>query len=114
MKDLIERLQTATGPDRELDAEIGTLVGFVPKEKKHYRRGRYPLQLLRVEKLWPAYTASIDAAITLVPEHCSFAVRFNVRSEAMVYGQGAGENADAPTPALALCIAALKARTPHP
>lgn len=62
----------------------------------------------------PAYTTSIDAALTLVPEGWSFAVEgFPVR--ACVYDPAAmaGDStvtATAVTPALAIVLAALKAR----
>ena len=32
MKDLIERLETATGPDRELDIAIAATIGVSPPE----------------------------------------------------------------------------------
>jgi len=63
------------------------------------------------------YTASIDAALTLVPEGCGWEI-YNTTCDqpkvwAKVYGwPGCDEaaRANATTPALALCIAALRAR----
>lgn len=67
MKDLIERLEKATGPSRELDGalfEIATgkspYFNTVP-----YRAGGAPQRKMMSV---PAYTESIDAALTLVPE----------------------------------------------
>ena len=53
--ELIERLEKATGPDRELDHAILCMID--PRVK-----GTCPMHYD------PHYTASIDAALTLVPE----------------------------------------------
>ena len=63
MKELIERLEDATGPDRELDAEIARLVTgrgvtVAPLSGPRYDGDGEPV---------PAYTASLDAALTLMP-----------------------------------------------
>ena len=63
--DLIARLEAATGPDRELDAAIALTVGL------DIGRGRAHSQDSRVS----AYTASIDAALTLVPKGWGVVVR---------------------------------------
>jgi hypothetical protein len=90
---LAERVKRATGPDRELDAAAFNAASDqvarwnrralqLPLEK---RRGRYDDGWVSVyagkglddpyaEDL-PRYTASIDAAMTLVPEGWSFEVR---------------------------------------
>lgn len=137
MKDLIERLENAMGPDREIDlathvaiypdGDIAKLMqfrrGFDHKEgmawdihhggsvcfEKWTADGRcpynggYPL---------PAYTASFDAALTLVPEGWIWDVASSGAAWIMppddLEGQlvvGGIEN-----PVIALCIAALKAR----
>jgi hypothetical protein len=98
---LAERVEKATGPDMKLDAEIFRDLGIVPDRGDvgypHYR-----------------YTASLDAAMTLVPD----------RYDAHLYCCGDGEASAivttrktvgqprlfAATPALALCAAALRAR----
>jgi hypothetical protein len=64
---LAARVEAAEGPDRELDAEIGAMFFVEPKRSNVYRRGRYPLQLLRVKEVFPPYTKSLDAAMTLIP-----------------------------------------------
>ncbi len=127
MSDLIalaERCEKATGPDRELDRLIvlalgadveriagsaadGSQDGFVD------RKGVLPKGF--------AYTASLDAAMTLVPEGWETAIylggeRANVQMETQAmrdswFDEGGGPiDGTAPTPALALCAAALRAR----
>lgn len=106
MDDLIARLEKATGPDRDLDHAIDTaLLG----EWTYYA---------------PEYTASIDAALTLVPNGYRWLVRKHDGSKTWAGGKGAksfanvyADEHESPmyeawtqTPALALCIAALKAR----
>lgn len=58
---LVERIEAATGPDRDFDKSIARTIGFF-----NGSRASYDLQL----NLIPKYTASIDAAMTLVPEGC--------------------------------------------
>ena len=104
LDELISRLDAATGPDGELDLAI----------KRVCSAPDSPFYVAR------HYTASIDAALTLVPdEWTAWKIRswgrkthFHVEltrfdettgSEEMKEGSG-------PTPALALCITALKAR----
>lgn len=106
---LIERLEKATGPDRELDVEIGTLIGEADHSGPAFHR---PF------REWAKYyTASIDAALLLVPERhtwvlgCGRVVQYMSQVTPMRpahHGASVGE-ADS-TPAIALCIAALKAR----
>ena len=107
MSDLIARLEAATGPDRELDRAIAKALGVMPL---YQMRGQ-------IGSSWPDFTDSIDAALTLVPEgwrwHSYYWPRKDepkimslVTSEPHV-GIAHGKAA---TPALAICIAALKAR----
>jgi len=73
MNDLIARLEAATGPDRELDAEIyRTAVGLGMYETIVHRFGdffvrNYPGPPEPEYRRLPRYTASLDAAMTLVP-----------------------------------------------
>jgi hypothetical protein len=59
---LIERVEKATGPDRELDAEVGALVlknGCIREtEGRRFQIQPHPRR----------YTASIDAAVSLVSD----------------------------------------------
>lgn len=57
MQDLIERLEKATGPDRQIDNAIEAAIDLPKPTNPDDLPG------------WPPYfTASIDAAITLVPK----------------------------------------------
>jgi hypothetical protein len=92
MKDLIAKLEAAAEGSIELDQAIGAALD-----------------------LWPidAYTRSLDDALTLVPEGWAWKTwAVNVEGE-MECGAAVNfeRKAHAPTPALALCIAALRARS---
>ena len=126
MKELIERLERATEGSRGLDARVG--IAANGKMLRHPN--------VRGSWIWPHYTTSIDAALTLVPEGWgakitipkgrSGAASVFDPSNGEEWGQNgllqdrAGNRPDliefsrtfkhAATPALALCIAALKAR----
>lgn len=112
MKHLIEKLAQADGPSRELDAEISRALAGGPADHWYQdHRGVYV-----TDNSAPCYTASIDAAMTLVPEGTEFIIeRYgsigvlseNKRASAWVFG---APRAFAATPALALCIAALSAQ----
>lgn len=91
---LIEALERAEGPSRELDRAIW-----------------YALQdeMTGDPSKSPAFTASIDAALTLVPEGFSWAVGSD--GGASVFGPGGHMfKGLAATPAIALVIAALRAK----
>ncbi len=123
MDDLIARLEAATGPDRELDVVIDmaqlNLRGdpATPVYYDGYDKGNWrdTVGLLRTS---PAYTASIDAALTLVPEgwtrdvdatapEMGIAVALHGPNEKRVVGDHENEP-------IATCIAALKARENKP
>ncbi len=98
---LIERLEKADGPDRcsrSIDGMIASAIGLT----------------MPIDSVIPAYTSSIDDALTLVPEgRMWMAGRAPARYWAQVSGprrsdEFLGENKI--EPAIALCIAALKAR----
>lgn len=117
MDDLIERLEKLDGPSREIDDEIAEWVGT-----SEPRMGGPNPDGTQWADDWHAplpYTRSVDAALTLVPDGW----RWNTGS------QNVGDEYDGPVsycwkpnpkvhvqtaravnPALALCIAALKAR----
>lgn len=107
MKDLIAKLESATEGSRELDALIWQALGNpVP------RRPDWPYHVPA-----PTWTTSIDAALSLVPEGWEWALEFNQNNDetAWVATCRMGDpmlfiEPEAATPALALCIAALKAR----
>jgi hypothetical protein len=97
-----DRVEQSDGPSRELDAEIFQALGIVPS------REHYPI--------YPAYafTASIDAALTLVPEGYGYGVadpKHGVAASGLIFNQtGLHIECRAATPALALCAAALRTR----
>jgi hypothetical protein len=95
---LAERCEQATKPDREIDRAIQDwwfpLIGGPSREHAAY----------------PAYdfTASLDAAMTLAPEGRTI---INIAEDGITTAIVCGTQGCAPTPALALCAAALKARS---
>ena len=130
MKDLITRLEEATEGSRELDAEIhcaitpGRIVhpkgerGYTQDDLLHEARNTRLAQaqfISRSRGPSPHYTTSIDAALTLVPEGCAWGCTFACGTSKPVASCGPWDTypvsiRNAATPALALCIAALKAR----
>ena len=127
---LLARVLEGEGPDQELDAEIAWLTH--PSDRK--RLGPPDLQrecfhLGLPEPQWvswesvasfhPAYTTSLDAALTLVPEGWSWhvALRFwpaPTRATGSVWSESIDGSklfyVDAATPARALIAACIKAR----
>lgn len=101
MADLIERLEKATEPEWELDAAIARLDDI-----------REAFGDCADDEV-PPYTSSIDAALTLVPEGCKWLVQdLGIGFEACTYPRkGVPCAAKGAAPAIALCIAALKARS---
>jgi hypothetical protein len=102
---LAERCEQATGPDLEIDARIeAQLVGW---KFDAMRESGYAVRDFEA----PAYTTSLDAAMTLVPEGCSVHAFFQPRKIGHKVEIGCGHVCEkAATPALALCAAALRAR----
>lgn len=129
MVDLAARIERAEGPDRALDQEIFSAIGapvpfqFANKlialeyndvEQAYFAR---VTDDMRVRYAPPHYTASIDAAMQLVPEGREWSVdAYNsngvypehVRASAWVQGS---ERVFASTPAIALSAAAIRARS---
>lgn len=111
-EELIARLEATDHGDRDLDDAIHTAVGGKdpPPEGALWRHTVYTLSA-------PWFTTSIDAALTLVPElpRRSINVALEDRGEAVAVVTWDGEPCHAVgrahnQPALALCIAALRAR----
>ena len=61
------RVEALSAPDREVDAKIWYLCVEKPQTGDKLDRD--------IRHKWPAYTASLDAAMTLVPEGHLFTVR---------------------------------------
>jgi hypothetical protein len=113
MHDLIERLEKATGPDRDLDLAIAIAVWGRPGvlvSKQDEPGG--PIY----DYTYWEYTGSIDAARTLVPDYNGESLDWLVGYDddcpmATVFTHhGHREWHPGFDPAIALCIAALKAR----
>lgn len=120
MKTLIERLEKATGPSRELDAAIFKIAQPESERFKTSPFGEGPghMSWISANKgtIHPLYTASIDAALTLVPENADWSlekdgawVRWMGKDDAQEV-QSVLVGRDGKCTAIALCIAALKAR----
>jgi len=109
MDDLIERLGKAIGPDAKLNRDV-----FEAARDFHPDYGPGA----RI----PKFTESIDAALTLVPIGMAWTLGQNVHhrywqacindidSEGKPYARGFSGHTDLKSPAIALCIAALRAR----
>jgi hypothetical protein len=110
MKELIERLEKATGPNSDLDEAIACFLA--PPHPKHGK----PIGILYPK----AYTKSLDAALTLVPQHHLWQIKQGIECCAIVWmievdydDRAAPIGYTTTFPALALCIAALKARAEY-
>ena len=110
MRALIERVEQAQGPDREIDLACHTALAL-PLGKVCDDNGRLHPDWSAV----PRYTASLDAAVSLVPE--GWAWLRKTPQTMTVYEPPQDEKAwavhidgAASTPALALVAAALRAR----
>lgn len=115
MDKLSNRVMALEGPDREIDVNIALAKGW----KEYKPNWFYPSSNVEVahhRTELPRYTASLDAAMSLVPEgwgvmlhvsenglHSNVCLARSHPTNLATYG-------DAATPALALCAAALKAR----
>lgn len=122
MKDLIKRLERAGAPCRILDAAIMRAVSGVEPERPRGKGGDHWYRAfdgrLITDGLAPKLTESIDVALTLVPEDATGVLMGTnkilgfPKAEVDVM-RGRGQivgNATAPTLALAICLAALRAR----
>jgi len=107
--ELIATLEAATGPDRELDAEIAMQNVSLLRDLPRTEAGGWTHP--EWGKIAPAseYTASLDAALTLIPQDYGWCVSggYNWQHGHAEVGKHKALGA---TPALALCIAAMKAR----
>lgn len=117
LKDLINLLEQATGADRKLDTGIAVAVGYRQKvEQITENPGREPTKRV----LWivptgeeaskvPYYTGSIDVAYQLARMIAPSASGGCAWADGMGYAViNDGPRVAAATPAIALCIAALR------
>jgi len=125
---LIERLEKAKKGSLELDTAICCALYQIPQERgelhNDYMRNRTTEQwsgIIPSEFMdtWRCFTGSIDAALTLVPDGWEWIVSndpyMNRSHYACVEKEGVPvEGSGGNGPALALCIAALRARSATP
>lgn len=121
---LAERCEQAVEADRELDGAAWCAANGYPFVKWDGAgaiwRGaggsirHYPANGV------PHYTASLDAALTLVPEGCGYQIISGFDEGGLTHASvyvpeiDNGERGDSATAALALCAAALRARYVKP
>jgi hypothetical protein len=124
---LAERVEAASGPDRELDVAIWR--GITPNHEALRKRWAGSWTHADVQarkeaacelKNAPDFTASLDAAMTLVPEGWCWAVRNGLSTAyaemadepfiETAHEKATGVDSCARSPALALTAAALRAR----
>jgi hypothetical protein len=108
---LADRCEQAAGPDRELDCYI-----HAPREGRNIKPERW-IETVRVySHMVPRYTASLDAAVMLVPEGWIYELGRGESGTSRALCRMGDERgiwtgwAVAATAALALCAAALRAR----
>lgn len=131
---VMARLETATEPSKDLDADIMVLTADIGL---YYRGGEwwYDSSVGQVKVVVPSYTDSIDEALRLLPLSTEYRkigatvwINPNGRGEARIWRRIKDDQAEGgwaigvvpgdsglpanmgATPAIALCIAALKAR----
>ena len=117
MKSLLLKLEQAEQGSRELDVAIWHLV------ETRFQRSEIMVgwsvvprgnRTVKDDVFAPGYTTSLDAAMTLVPEGMGWGCVSNCGDAPATASCGSRgglpQGANAATPALALCIASLKAR----
>ena len=119
-KSIAERIEALEGPCREMDLSIAKAVGLAHLDAvaggvtgfMYMDRGQPACVTV------PRYTASLDAAMTLVPERWVWSIN-QFPDKASAYCVSEDEVIARPrkqyqaTPALALCAAALRAQEAH-
>lgn len=110
---IIDRLRAATGPDAALDLAIAKAVGAKWHAWVVVATGRFAEYRRTPPRSALAYTASLDAALTLVPEghwvEMQIVPEWKPSARCSPTGSSRRNELGA-TPAIALCIAALLAR----
>ena len=107
MSDLIRDLEAATEGSRKLDVMIAAELS--PRSESVTSFGERSANI-------PYFTTSLDAARTLVPEEAAVTLEFGDGQAfaSIAIALGNTPTGTAPTPALALCIAALTAQEAPP
>lgn len=117
---IISFLEPLTSPQQAADAAIMKAIGLTEKQERHCKDwcrmdGRIDLTRDQYILAWaPRYTRSIDDALTLVPDGCypqiSKIEPERWRAHLGFANRTKGQTAESRTPAIAICIAALRAR----
>jgi hypothetical protein len=118
---LAERVEALTGPDRQLDRAIHQTVDnrIDPETMYETPTGWRDCETARLIAKTPAFTASLDAAMSLVPEAWVSVHGWDYPNSAnrVIFMDDDGDRqfrGRATTPALALTAAALRARKEGP
>lgn len=115
MTNLSERVMSLSGPDREVDWQIAESLGWTRRQVGQVMAYYAPNDAI-MKAGPPKWTASIDAAMTLVPEGWMWSIASGGPEEGLWAFLTTIEEpckdvaCHAATPALALCAAALLAR----
>lgn len=115
MDELIARLEAVTVGDRMLDGDIREAIGEWKNIGGHWLEHKSTGERKRGSILdgLPNYTTSLDAALTLLKEGwgwtCNKTITFDCGAQ--VFGHDIHADGNAKTPALAMCSAALRARS---
>ena len=117
---LAERCEQAAGPCASLDFAIALAAGYRFEKAKFEKRKWWrdskgvTCSALATDGAPPRFTASLDAAVTLVPEDWTWARFYGGIVECGTENGPDGsilfERGEGISPALALCAAALRAR----
>lgn len=109
--DLIARVEALEGPDREVDALIAKTVGRDNRQILRHEFGRAPV-VETIADAPPHYTASLDAARSLVPHgwRVTHAYWDHKRAHFTLAKDRQFVHGDGSRPEHALCIAALRAQ----
>ena len=112
--ELIKALESLEGPSKELDAAIVRTLGHATAQAPnadHFVYRRYDDAGYNWNRV-PPYTSSIDSALTLVPEGAHYGLRAPANGDLCVAWVRHPPHHPvwrAKTPAIALCIACLRA-----
>ncbi|SCW66735.1 hypothetical protein SAMN02927900_03633 [Rhizobium mongolense subsp. loessense] len=112
LEEIIQRLESATGPDRTLDVEIALAVGYQRRAANSADTEQRVVWIRpdgSLPQKIPFFTAAVDDALALVmriaPDKSGgFSWESGVGSAKL----GESQYVQSVTPAIALCIAALK------
>lgn len=123
LTELAERVERLTGPDRAMDCQIAVAVGWFAARKGQKSSAIDYVDIREAgRENWPGYggdqlvphlTESLDDAMPLVPEGCTFAVGDcginDIPAACITDASEVDHFAEAVTPILALTAACLRA-----